>query len=106
MTTKSPQPLLANPRAESKLRVALDEIGDLILAEQYHQFAGTTDTVCCLTLRNGFTVIGRSATANPEEFDAEIGRVMARLDATREISKLLAFAKVEAGAMRPLINRQ
>jgi hypothetical protein len=35
-----------------------------IAAEAYHVFPGTTPTVCALTLRNGFLVIGESATAS------------------------------------------
>jgi hypothetical protein len=31
-----------------------------------------------LVLRNGFTVTGESACASPENFDAEIGRKIAR----------------------------
>ena len=42
-------------------------------------------TFCVLVLRNGFTVTGESACASPENFDAEIGRRIARENAEREI---------------------
>lgn len=32
-----------------------------IVGEQYHQFDNTTVTVCCMTLENGFNVIGESS---------------------------------------------
>ncbi|MEI7215254.1 Gp49 family protein [Pectobacterium versatile] len=35
-------------------------------------------TFCVLVLRNGFTVTGESACASPENFDAEVGRKIAR----------------------------
>ena len=38
-------------------------------------------TFCVLVLRNGFTVTGESACASPENFDAELGRKIARQNA-------------------------
>ena len=38
-------------------------------------------TFCVLVLSNGFTVTGESACASPENFDAEIGRKIARANA-------------------------
>lgn len=35
-------------------------------------------TFCVLVLKNGFTVVGKSACASPENFDAELGRKYAR----------------------------
>ncbi len=48
-------------------------------------------TICVLVLRNGFTVHGVSACASPENFNAEIGRRIARENAEREIWPLLGF---------------
>lgn len=42
-------------------------------------------TFCVLVLRNGFTVTGESACASPENFDAEIGRKIARQNAEQKI---------------------
>lgn len=42
-------------------------------------------TVAILVMKNGFTVIGKSAPASPENFDAELGRKFAREDAIRQI---------------------
>lgn len=49
-------------------------------------------TICVLVLRNGFTVVGTSACASRENFDAEIGRRIARQDAVRQIWPLLGYA--------------
>ncbi|MBN4856406.1 hypothetical protein H4F83_05710 [Citrobacter freundii] len=42
-------------------------------------------TFCVLVLENGFTVTGESACASPENFDAEIGRKIARQNAFNKI---------------------
>ena len=44
-----------------------------------------TLTFCILILRNGFTVTGESAYASPENFNAEIGRKIARENAREKI---------------------
>lgn len=48
-------------------------------------------TFCVLTLRNGFTVTGESACASPENFDAEIGRKIARQNAEQKIWPLMGY---------------
>ena len=49
-------------------------------------------TFCVLVLRNGFTVTGESACASFENFDAEIGRKIARQNAVAKIWPLLGFS--------------
>ena len=49
-------------------------------------------TFCVLVLRNGFTVTGESACASPENFDAEIGRKIARENAKQKIWPLMGYA--------------
>ena len=49
-------------------------------------------TFCVLVLRNGFTVTGESACASPENFDAEIGRKIARENAVNKIWPLMGYA--------------
>lgn len=48
-------------------------------------------TFCVLILRNGFTVTGESACASPENFDAEIGRRIARENAVQKIWPLMGY---------------
>ena len=49
-------------------------------------------TICVLVMRNGFTVIGKSAPASPENYDAEKGRTFAREDAIRQLWPLMGFS--------------
>ena len=49
-------------------------------------------TFCVLVLKNGFTVTGESACASPENFNAEIGRKIARQNAVAKIWPLLGFS--------------
>ena len=49
-------------------------------------------TFCVLVLRNGFTVTGESACVSRENFDAEIGRKVARENAVNKMWPLLGYA--------------
>jgi hypothetical protein len=80
-----------------------------IVSEHYHQpmlagwqaWTGETNdaldtmTFCVLVLKNGFTVTGVSACASPENFDADIGRCIARENAVREIWPVMGYALKE-----------
>jgi len=57
-------------------------------------------TFCVLVLRNGFTVTGESACASPENFDAELGRKIARQNAVAKIWPLMGYA------LRSQLSRQ
>ena len=48
-------------------------------------------TFCVLVMKNGFTVTGESACASPENFDAEIGRKIARQNAVQKIWPLMGY---------------
>ncbi len=48
-------------------------------------------TFCVLVLKNGFTVTGESACASPENFDAEVGRKIARQNAVSRIWPLMDY---------------
>ena len=62
-----------------------------IVKEAYYVFPDTTLTVCALTLRNGFHVIGESAAASPSNFDEGIGRKIARDNARGKIWALEGY---------------
>jgi hypothetical protein len=51
----------------------------------------STLTFCILILKNGFLVTGESACASPENFDAEIGRKIARNNAVQKIWSLMGY---------------
>jgi len=48
-------------------------------------------TFCVIVLRNGFTVTGESACASPENFNAEIGRKVARQNAINKVWPLMGY---------------
>lgn len=48
-------------------------------------------TFCVLVLKNGYTVTGESACASPENFDAELGRKIARQNAINEVWPLMGY---------------
>jgi len=53
-------------------------------------------TFCVLVLTNGFTVTGESACASPENFDAEIGKKIARQNAINKVWPLMGYALKES----------
>jgi hypothetical protein len=72
-------------------RLSPKDIDAAIVGEAYYVFPGTTLTICALTLRNGFHVTGESAAASPENFDAEIGKKIARDNARNKIWALEGY---------------
>ena len=48
--------------------------------------------LCVVVMRNGFTVIGKSAPASPENFNADLGRKFAYEDCIRQLWPLMGFA--------------
>ena len=52
-------------------------------------------TICVLVLQSGFTVTGESACASPENFDAELGRKIARANAVSKVWPLMGYALKE-----------
>lgn len=72
-------------------RVTPKRIEEVIVNDDYYLFENSQLTVCCLTLENGFTVLGESACASPENFDAEIGRKIALENAKNKIWMLEGY---------------
>lgn len=52
-------------------------------------------TFCVLVLKNGYTVTGESACVSAENFNAEIGRKIARTNAVQKIWPLMGYALAE-----------
>lgn len=48
-------------------------------------------TLCVLVMKNGFTIVGKSACASPENFDAALGQKIALEDARRQIWALEGY---------------
>ena len=66
-------------------RLTPEHLDSVVVGEDYYVFPSTTLTVCVLKLRNGFVITGESAAASPENFDAEIGKKIARQNAREKI---------------------
>ncbi len=49
-------------------------------------------TICILVMQNGFTIIGKSAPASPENFDPDKGRRFAYEDAIKQLWPLEGYA--------------
>jgi hypothetical protein len=49
-------------------------------------------TVCLIVTKNGFTIIGKSAPAHPENFDPNLGQQLAYEDAVRQLWPLMGYA--------------
>lgn len=81
-------------------RVTPADIDAVIKSEEFQVFGVLT--VCRLTLQNGFIVVGESACASPENFNAEVGQRVSRDDAKRKIWPLLGYelrSRLAAGQM-------
>jgi hypothetical protein len=57
-------------------------------------------TICLIQLQNGFSIIGKSAPADPANFDPELGRKLAYDDAIKQIWPLMGYALREKLAGR------
>lgn len=95
-----------NEKGLNAPRITPDHIDATIADEDYHVFEKTCLTVCCLTLQNGFTVTGESACASPENFNAEIGRKIARENARNKIWQLEGYLLKERLASILPIKKQ
>jgi len=81
--------------------VDIENAVDDIAAIQYYRFPGTTVTVACVPLKNGFTVVGESACASMENFDEDLGRKIAVDNAKQKLWPLLGYALKEELAKLP-----
>lgn len=80
-----------NDKGLTAKRITPDMLDAEIVREQFHVFEGSCLTVCCLTLKNGFTVTGESACASPQNFNAGIGQKISKTKARDKIWPLLGF---------------
>lgn len=64
---------------------------DCVVSEVHHAQLDIL-TICIVVMRNGFTVIGKSAPASPENFNRDLGRKFAYEDAVRQLWPLMGFA--------------
>lgn len=83
-------------------RLTPDHIENCIAAEYYgrasHLFRDAPShtaleclTICTLVTKSGFTLVGTSACASPENYDPDIGRKLARQNAREQLWKLEGY---------------
>ena len=78
---------------KTRNRISLDFILENIAYEEYLDNRTTpTLTICVLTMKNGFVVIGKSAPADPLNFDQSLGKKFAKEDCIRKLWPLFAFS--------------
>ena len=76
----------------TKPRVTLDSIKAKIVSTSYlHPPNLPTMTIAVLMLENGFSVVGKSAPASPDNFNPELGRKFATEDAIRQAWQLEGY---------------
>ena len=101
-----------NEQTKQAPRVTLDAIESQIVGEYFFTADEATRgcpqfealrllTFCVLVLRNGFTVTGEAACVSPENFDAAIGRSVARQQAIGKVWMLEGYALKERLFMEP-----
>lgn len=74
-------------------RVTLDSMLSKIVSEDYINPPSIPHlTICVLVLANGFSLVGKSAPADADNFNADLGRKFAKEDAVRQMWPLEAYA--------------
>lgn len=74
-------------------RVSLDSMrAKIVEREFYYPNVEPTMTIAVLKLENGFILVGKSAPADPANFDVELGRKFAEEDAVRQMWPLEGYA--------------
>jgi hypothetical protein len=74
-------------------RVTLDSmLAKIMHAEYIYPQTIPHLTICVLILDNGFAVVGKSAPADPENFNKELGVKFAKEDAIRQMWQLEGYA--------------
>lgn len=84
--------------ALSDIEAAIADRHDFIIGPLLHHLMEPYDSaldvlsVCVLVMRNGFSVVGKSAPASRENFDREFGKKLAYEDCIRQIWPLMGFS--------------
>ena len=99
VTDQEAQAVAVAPRVKlSDIETAIQKRYDLNGAEACHPGAAQSGdplnllSVCVLVMKNGFTIIGKSAPASPENFNADLGKKFAYEDAIRQLWPLMGYA--------------
>lgn len=72
-------------------KVTIQDVAAAIVDETYTVLPDGRTTICQLTMRNGFTVDGKSACVDKNEFNAELGNKYARAQAVEKVWMFLGY---------------
>jgi hypothetical protein len=79
--------------AKTSNRVSLaDMLAKIEREEYYRPIYSQHVTVAIITMANGYVLVGKSAPADPANYDYELGRNFAREDAIRQLWALEGYA--------------
>lgn len=88
---KAPRVALAD--IEASIAARYDTTADKAISAEAPQMpALSLLSICILVMKNGFTVVGTSAPASPENFNPDLGRKLAYEHAIRQLWPLMGFA--------------
>jgi hypothetical protein len=77
---------------KTKHRVSLDDMLRKIMSEEYIWPTSIPHlTICILITDNGYALIGKSAPADPDNFDIDAGKNFAKEDAIRQLWPLEGY---------------
>jgi len=72
-------------------KVTLNDILDKVVSVKYVVLDDTTTTVCVVTMKNGFVVLGSSACADPKQFNKALGEQYSYADAIDKVWPLEGY---------------
>ena len=84
-------PRVSLPSMEAKIAHKYEFTGDTVTGDEICPPMRLL-SICILVMENGFTVIGKSAPASPENFNRELGKNLAYEDAIRQLWPLEGYA--------------
>lgn len=61
------------------------------ISKESYQKVGEKTTIAVITIHNGFEIVGHSGCADPANFDFEIGKHFALVDALTQLGKYFGF---------------
>ena len=77
---------------KTKHRVTLDSMKARIVSEEFlHPKTLPSMTIAVLQVDNGFILVGKSAPADPDNYDEDLGENFAREDALRQMWQLEGY---------------
>lgn len=82
---------MREPQENLPNKLTMGDILDTVLKADYWRLGESTTTICQLTLRNGFTVIGQSACIDPLEFNKSVGEKVAWDNALEKVWELEGY---------------